>query len=322
MKNFFEKLKGVQKSRKFEKGGDISGIVKNETEFENIKERFEKLEELYRNLKTQIENIDVVEEAKKFFASFLNLSQNYLTLFNKFQEIKPPQEKYKEKIKEIESSLIGLIEKINIYIISYILTKNKKLIKFFFPKNLDILHEEIDMYHPFIFFKREIIENIVKTTLNHLFRNDENYLKFLNYIESFWRRSDLETTRNYLLIGLLIKSPFKKGEEIDKKATGIYKNLVDIETKLKNIDDLLNKIKRILKKYENYLKEKSDHSIKTKIIFYKNIIAFFDKKFIENLLNILENDLNQIGNYLRRYRFNDINAEIERIEYLMDTLKF
>jgi hypothetical protein len=309
MKNFFEKLQGIKRPQKPEKRESLSGKVKDEIEFEKIKKRFEEFEERYKNLKTEIENVNVVEEAKKFFASFFKLREAYLKILNEFNKSQSPQkEKYRERIKEIESSIIDLVKKINIYIISYILTGNSRLTKYFFDKKSE--EEKFKNIFKEKGFKLSSAKVVApKLVLDNLFGEDENYERFFNDIENFWWNSNLGKIIDYLLKGLLS----------DKK--GMKERFYNIKTKLRDVDYLLYEIRRILNRYENYLKTKSDHSIKTKIIVHKNIIAVFDKKNIKSLLDIFEKDLNQIENYLTTYRFNDINAEIERIKYLMDSIK-
>jgi hypothetical protein len=318
MKKFFGKPPKPEKSESNKVSIEIEQERKN---LEEIKERFKKLEEDYQTLKSEIEKINFIEEAKKFFEKFFRLSKNYSEIFNKFKSLQPEEkEKYKEKIKEIGSSLIGLIEKINIYIISYILTKNRKLIKLSF---LNISYKEIYMPHLLHIIKEEIIENIVKKTLDDLFENDKNYLDFRDYIETFWWRSDLNTIRNYLLIGLLRKSSSKIEEEINEEEIGVGRseNWVDIETKLRNLDDLLNEIKKILERYENYLNRKLRYPIRTKIMIHRNIFGIWYRKSISPQLDFFEKELNLIRNYLWKYRFNNLNSEIERIQFLMDSLK-
>jgi hypothetical protein len=306
MKNFFEQQPqkpGKPQNSKNKNEKNTLKIEKEQKEFEEIKERSEKLEESYKNLKIEIENINFIEEAKKFFELFSKLAENYLKIFNEFKKLQPQQkEKYKERVEGIESSLVELIKRINAYIVSYILTKNPELIQYLLSEKLNEEKYKIK--------KEAIIVAKVIPMLNGLFGKDENYLRFFNYIETFWWKSNLEEIKNNLLKGLF-------SEKIEKNEI-----LTDIETKIKDIDNLLNAIRKILKRYEIYLKEKLNHPTKTKIMIHKNIIEILDKKFIIAWLDIFENNLNQIRNYLRSYRFNDINTEIERIQYLMDSIKF
>ena len=306
MKNFFEQQPqkpGKPQNSKNKNEKNTLKIEKEQKEFEEIKERAEKLEESYKNLKSEIEKINFIEEAKKFFKSFSNFLENYLKISNEFKKLQPQQkEKYKERVEGIESSLVELIKRINAYIVSYVLTKNPELIQYLLSEKLNEEKYKIK--------KEAIIVVKVIPMLNGLFGKDENYLRFFNYIETFWWKSNLEEIKNNLLKGLFSES--KGGKE----------KFIDIETKLKNTDNLLNAIHEILKRYENYLKEKLNHPTKTKIMIHKNIIKILDKKIIIAWLDIFENNLNQIENYLRSYRFNDINTEIERIQYLMDSIKF
>jgi hypothetical protein len=303
MKNFFEKPQKLEKLQKSKNEKNTLKIEKEQKEFEEIKERSEKLEESYKNLKSEIENINFIEEAKKFFELFSKLAENYLKISNKFKKLQPQQkEKYKERVEGIESSLVELIKRINVYIVSYILTRNPELIQYLLSEKLNEEKYKIK--------KEAIIVVKVIPMLNGLFGKDENYLRFFNYIETFWWKSNLEEIKNNLLKGLF-------SEKIEKNEI-----LTDIEIKIEDTDNLLNAIHEILKRYENYLKEKLNHPTKTKIMIHKNIIKILDKKIIIAWLDIFENNLNQIENYLRSYRFNDINTEIERIQYLMDSIKF
>jgi hypothetical protein len=303
MKNFFEKPQKLEKLQKSKNEKNTLKIEKEQKEFEEIKERSEKLEESYKNLKSEIENINFIEEAKKFFELFSKLAENYLKISNEFKKLQPQQkEKYKERVEGIESSLVELIKRINVYIVSYILTRNPELIQYLLSEKLNEEKYKIK--------KEAIIVAKVIPMLNGLFGKDENYLRFFNYIETFWWKSNLEEIKNNLLKGLF-------SEKIEKNEI-----LTDIEIKIEDTDNLLNAIHEILKRYENSLKEKLNHPTKTKIMIHKNIIEILDKKFIIAWLDVVENNLNQIRNYLRSYRFNDINTEIERIQYLMDSIKF
>jgi len=295
MKIFFEKPSKPQP----EKSESNKASIETEQErknLEEIKERFRKLEEDYRNLKREIEKIDFIEEAKKFFCLFFDLWKKYLEIFNKFKSLQPEKkEEYKEKIKEIESSIINLVKKINGYIISYILTKDMILTHLLLNKG-------------------KFIKNVM-SMLNRLFGDDKNYVEFSKYIQTFWLKSDLETIQEYLLKGLL-----KLASSKDEKRTK-GEVLVNIETKLNDIDNLLNSLRKVLKRYENYLSAKLKHPARTKIIFYKPLIGILDKKMIRAWLKILEYDLNQLNIFLNRYRFfNDIVAEVERIESLIKSV--
>jgi hypothetical protein len=162
--------------------------------------------------------------------------------------------------------------------------------------------------------KGKFIKNVM-SMLNRLFGDDKNYVEFSKYIQTFWLKSDLETIQEYLLKGLL-----KLASSKDEKRTK-GEVLVNIETKLNDIDNLLNSLRKVLKRYENYLSAKLKHPARTKIIFYKPLIGILDKNMIRAWLKILEYDLNQLNIFLNRYRFfNDIVAEVERIESLIKSV--
>ena len=112
-------------------------------------------------------------------------------------------------------------------------------------------------------------------------------------------------------------------EEMESIITSREANYIDIDNisniyNLKNID---KKSINLLKKYDN--KKKRPNSI-GRILFYDNNI-FYKSEFYINKKLVIKNYVDNNKKYKRKveiYKFIDKNIKLERIKYLLNSLKF